>query len=55
LLLEKLEETRIAEAGVIGTATLVDSAIIPEKPVKPNKKLTLAIGGVLGIFLGILF
>ena len=54
LLLEKLEETRIAEAGVVGTATLVDSAIVPEKPVKPNKKLTLAIGGVLGIFLGIL-
>ncbi|MBO8161205.1 MAG: polysaccharide biosynthesis tyrosine autokinase [Thermosipho sp. (in: Bacteria)] len=55
LLLEKLEETKISEAGVVGTATLVDTAIVPEKPVKPNKKLTLAIGGVLGIFLGILF
>ncbi|SHF00144.1 capsular exopolysaccharide family [Marinitoga hydrogenitolerans DSM 16785] len=54
LLLEKLEETRIAEAGVIGTAKLIDSAITPDKPIKPNKKLTAAIGGVLGIFLGIL-
>ncbi|GAB6190165.1 exopolysaccharide transport family protein [Marinitoga arctica] len=54
LLLEKLEETRIAEAGVIGTAKLIDSAIVPDKPIKPNKKLTAAIGGVLGIFLGIL-
>jgi capsular exopolysaccharide synthesis family protein len=54
LLLEKLEETKIAEAGVIGTANIIDKAIVPEKPVKPNKKLTLAIGGVLGIFLGIL-
>lgn len=54
LLLEKLEETKIAEAGVVGTANIIDKAIVPEKPVKPNKKLTLAIGGVLGIFLGIL-
>ncbi|KAF2955572.1 polysaccharide biosynthesis tyrosine autokinase [Marinitoga sp. 38H-ov] len=54
LLLEKLEETRIAEAGVIGTAKLIDNAITPDKPIKPNKKLTAAIGGVLGIFLGIL-
>ncbi|WGS66040.1 GumC family protein [Marinitoga aeolica] len=54
LLLEKLEETRIAEAGVVGTAKLIDSAITPNKPIKPNKKLTAAIGGVLGIFLGIL-
>lgn len=54
ILLEKLEETRISEAGVVGRATLVDSAITPTQPVKPNKKLTLAIGGVLGIFLGIL-
>lgn len=52
--IEKLEETRIAEAGVVGTSTLVDSTIVPEGPVKPNKKLTLAIGGVLGIFLGTL-
>lgn len=29
--IEKLEETRIAEAGVVGTVTLVDSAIVPEK------------------------
>ncbi|AEX85625.1 capsular exopolysaccharide biosynthesis protein [Marinitoga piezophila KA3] len=54
LLLEKLEETRIAEAGVIGTAKLIDSAIVPDKPIKPNKKLTAAIGLVLGFFLGIL-
>ncbi|MCD6551328.1 exopolysaccharide transport family protein, partial [Thermotoga sp.] len=55
LLLEKLEETKIAEAGVTGRAVIVDRAIIPTEPIKPNKKLTLAIGGVLGVFLGILF
>ncbi len=54
VLLEKLEETMISEAGVIGRATIIDPAITPTVPVKPNKKLTLAVGGVLGIFLGIL-
>ncbi len=54
LLLEKLEEAKIEEAAVIGNAAVVDSAITPNSPVKPNKKLSLAIGGVLGIFLGML-
>ncbi|MGC9384893.1 MAG: GumC family protein, partial [Kosmotogaceae bacterium] len=54
LLLEKLEEAKIEEAAVVGNAAVVDSAIVPNTPVKPNKKLSLAIGGVLGIFLGML-
>lgn len=54
LMLNKLEEAKIAEAGVIGTANIIDKAFVPEKPVEPNKKLTAAIGLVLGIFLGIL-
>ncbi|HOQ39448.1 MAG TPA: polysaccharide biosynthesis tyrosine autokinase [Fervidobacterium sp.] len=54
LLLQNLEETKISEAGVVGSAVIVDKAITPIKPVKPNKKLTLAIGAVLGFFLGIL-
>ncbi len=54
LMLEKLEEIKIAEAGVLGTANVIDRAYTPNSPIKPNKKLTMAIGGVLGIFLGIL-
>ena len=54
LMLEKLEEVKIAEAGVVGTASVIDEARLPKSPVKPNKKLTMAIGGVLGIFLGTL-
>jgi len=54
LMLNKLEEAKIAEAGVIGTADIIDRAYTPKLPVEPNKKLTAAIGGVLGIFLGIL-
>ncbi|MCP5456189.1 MAG: polysaccharide biosynthesis tyrosine autokinase [Thermotogae bacterium] len=54
ILLEKLEETKIAEAGVVGTANIIDEAYSTDIPIKPNKKRTAAIGGVLGIFLGIL-
>ncbi|MFW6263806.1 MAG: GumC family protein, partial [Thermotogota bacterium] len=54
LLAKKLEETKIAEASVVGNSYIVDKAKIPLSPSSPNKKLTLAIGGVLGIFLGIL-
>lgn len=51
---KQLEEVKITEAAVIGSSYIVDSAIVPDRPIKPNKKLTLAIGGVLGIFLGVL-
>ena len=34
--------------------TVITSSYIPENPISPNTTLTLAIGGVLAIFLGIL-
>ncbi|WP_126994181.1 exopolysaccharide transport family protein [Thermosipho globiformans] len=55
LLKSKLEEAKLTRAGLnLNVPIIVDEPFIPEKPAKPNKKLTLAIGGVLGIFLGIL-
>ncbi|HOO33518.1 MAG TPA: polysaccharide biosynthesis tyrosine autokinase [Thermotogota bacterium] len=54
LLSQKLEEARIAEASVAGNSFVVDEAQVPLGPSSPKKMLTLAIGGVLGIFLGIL-
>ena len=54
LLIEKLEETKITEAGIIGTAMIVDEAIPPTAPVAPNKRLILAVGALLGLFLGVL-
>lgn len=54
LLLERLEEAKISEAAVVGNAAIIDPATVPQTPVKPNKKLSLAIGGVLGVFLGML-
>ncbi|HOJ94724.1 MAG TPA: GumC family protein, partial [Fervidobacterium nodosum] len=49
------EQSKLSEAGLTAKIPIVvEEPTIPEKPSKPNKKLTLAIGGVLGIFLGIL-
>lgn len=52
IVLEKLEEARIAEAGVTGSVNIIDKAILPSSPIKPNKRMLLAIGLLLGLFLG---
>ena len=54
LLLENFEEAKIAEAAVTGTSTIIDQAVTPGNPIKPNKRMMLAIGVLLGLFLGIL-
>ncbi|AMW31972.1 GumC family protein [Fervidobacterium islandicum] len=51
----KEEELRLSTAGMnFDVPVVIDEPYIPEKPAKPNKKLMLAVSGVLGIFLGIL-
>ncbi|MTI46842.1 MAG: hypothetical protein FH761_03335 [Firmicutes bacterium] len=53
--LDKYEATRIAEATEVGESsiTIVSKSIVPRNPVSPNKMLNLAIGGVLGVMLGV--
>lgn len=53
--LEKYEETRIASSSAIGDSTIiiVSPAVEPLKPIAPNKKLNVAIAGVLGLMLGV--
>jgi capsular exopolysaccharide synthesis family protein len=48
---QKYEESRITEAGQMGKVRILDPAIISEK-VKPNKKLYILIGIILGISMG---
>ena len=54
LLLEKYQEARINEVMELGDIRVIDQALIPEAPIKPNKKLNLAIGGILGLMLGVM-
>lgn len=53
LMTEKLEETKISEAGQKENIRLVDNAILPIYPTKPNKRLNLILGALIGLGLGI--
>jgi len=54
ILLEKYQEARINEVMELGDIRVIDEARIPKNPIKPNKRLNLAIGGILGIMLGVM-
>ncbi len=54
LLLEKYHEARIAEAMSLSAARLVEPATVPKSPVKPRKKLNIALACVFGLLLGIM-
>ncbi len=54
LLLEKYQEVRIAQAMRLSSARLVEPAVVPEEPIKPRKKLNIALAGIFGLILGIM-
>lgn len=53
LMQEKLEETRISEAGQQSNVTMLDMAIEPDFPIKPKKKMNMMLGALIGLGLGI--
>ena len=52
ILMEKREEARISEAESLANIRIIDRARLPMEPVRPNKALNLAIGAMIGLFLG---
>ncbi len=52
-LLQKQQEARIAQASTISNVQIVDPAVTPKMPIKPNKKKNLALGFILGLMLGV--
>ena len=52
-LLEKLEATKISEAEKIPSIRIIDEAKIPSKPIRPRKKLNVAIGILFALFAGV--
>ena len=52
MLLEKREETRITEAGKISNLRVIDPAVKPSQPIKPQKGLNLILGAISGLILG---
>jgi uncharacterized protein involved in exopolysaccharide biosynthesis len=54
LLLEKYQEARINEVMELGNMRIIDNALAPDEPIKPRKILNLAIGGILGLMMGVM-
>ncbi|MGE4589164.1 MAG: GumC family protein [Acidaminococcaceae bacterium] len=52
MLAKRLEEAKVAEVMVSNEVQVVDTATLPEKPVKPRKALTLALALLLGLMAG---
>jgi tyrosine-protein kinase Etk/Wzc len=53
-LLNSAEQLRLARAGKTGNARLVDTAVVSGNPVKPNRKLVVVLGAMVGLFSGCL-
>lgn len=52
-LLQKHEEARIAKASTIGNIRIIDLAVTPKTPIKPNVRLNLLLGLVAGLLLAL--
>lgn len=50
---EKYEESRIAEAGKTANVRIIDPAVPPPKPIRPNKQLNVLLAIFFGLGLGI--
>ncbi len=51
MLLQRFEEARIEEAGLTGTAQIIDDAAVPTHPVRPDFRLNLILAAFLGSLL----
>ncbi|WP_333710549.1 polysaccharide biosynthesis tyrosine autokinase [Malikia spinosa] len=52
-LLNSFQQLRLVKEGKVGNVRIVDTAVAPEKPVKPQRGLVLALSGVLGLLVGL--
>ncbi len=52
-LLNSAQELQVTKAGTVGNVRIIDSGLVPLEPIKPNKKVIVALGLLLGAFLGV--
>lgn len=52
-LLQKQQEARIAQAATISSINVIDPAVVPDRPIKPNKAKNLLLGAIVGLMLGV--
>lgn len=53
LLLNRSQELKVAKAGTIGNARIIDGAVVTNYPVKPKKRRIILIGLLLGFIVGV--
>lgn len=53
ILNEKFQELRVSEAAQLANARVVDLALKPQKPIRPNKPVNMALGLGFGVLLGL--
>ncbi len=53
-LLNNAQQLRVARAGTIGNVSIVDRAVIPQRPSKPRRALVVAVGILAGLAGGFL-
>lgn len=53
-LLNTSQQLQLAKASKIGTARLIDEAVVPEQPVKPKRLLIIPLSLFLGLFFGVM-
>ncbi|WP_223912214.1 polysaccharide biosynthesis tyrosine autokinase [Rhodoferax lithotrophicus] len=52
-LLNSFEQLRLVKEGKVGNVRVVDTAAVPERPIKPQKAMIWALSGVLGVLAGL--
>lgn len=52
-LLNSFQQLQLVKEGKVGNVRVVDSAAVPELPVKPKKSMILALSGLLGVLAGL--
>ncbi|MFZ4589464.1 MAG: GumC family protein [Ignavibacteria bacterium] len=52
---EKYQEAIVNERAKLGNVNVIDEAMLPLRPSKPNRQLIVAIGAILGLALGVGF
>jgi tyrosine-protein kinase Etk/Wzc len=53
-LLNTAHQLRLAAVGKVSNVRLVDAPMLPEKPIKPNRSVIVALAAMGGLFLGVL-
>lgn len=53
-LLNNYQQLKIAQAGEVGSVRIIDTAVEPVKPIKPQKLIVLALALIVGGFIGVM-